>query len=57
MGTAGLMPLGMVLVGPAVTLFGEKEFLIGASVFHVVVCLLVLLVPGVKDMKMPAKTA
>ena len=57
MGSAGLMPLGMVLVGPAVTLFGEKEFLIGASVFHVVVCLLVLLVPGVKDMKMPVKTA
>ena len=57
MGSAGLMPLGMVLVGPAVTLFGEKEFLIGASVFHLVICLLVLLVPGVKDMKMPAKTA
>ena len=57
MGSAGLMPLGMVLVGPAVTLFGEKEFLIGASVFHLVVCLLVLRVPGVKDMKMPAKTA
>ena len=57
MGSAGLMPLGMVLVGPAVTLFGEKEFLIGASVFHLVVCLLVLRVPGVKDMKMPVKTA
>ena len=57
MGSAGLMPLGMVLVGPAVTLFGEKEFLIGASVFHLIVCLLVLLVPGVKDMKMPVKTA
>ena len=57
MGSAGLMPLGMVLVGPAVTLFGETEFLIGASVFHLVVCLLVLRVPGVKDMKMPVKTA
>ena len=57
MGSAGLMPLGMVLVGPAVTLFGEKEFLIGASVFHLVVCLLVLRVPGVKEMKMPVKTA
>ncbi len=55
MGSVGLMPLGMVLVGPAVTLFGERELLIGASVFHVIVCLLVLTVPGVKDMKMPEK--
>ena len=55
MGTVGLMPLGMALVGPAVNLFGEKPLLIGASIFHVVVCLLVLLVPGVRDMKMPEK--
>ncbi|MEI7697244.1 MAG: MFS transporter [Actinomycetes bacterium] len=55
MGTAGLMPLGMALVGPAVNLFGEKPLLIGASIFHIIICLLVLLVPGVKDMKMPAK--
>jgi hypothetical protein len=57
MGSVGLMPLGMALVGPAVTLFGEKELLIGASIFHVVVCVLVLFVPGVKDFKMPAKKA
>ena len=55
MGTAGLMPLGMALVGPAVNLFGERPLLIGASIFHVIVCLLVLLVPGVRDMKMPHK--
>lgn len=55
MGSVGLMPLGMALVGPAVTLFGEKELLIGASVFHVIVCLLVLKVPGVKDLRMPEK--
>ncbi len=55
MGSAGLMPLGMALVGPAVTLFGEKELLIGASIFHVIVDFLVLTVPGVKDMKMPEK--
>ena len=54
MGTTGLMPLGMALVGPAVAFFGEKELLIGASIFHVIVCALVLLVPGVKDMKAPA---
>ena len=55
MGTWGLMPVGMALVGPAVSFFGEKPLLIGASVFHVIICLLVLRVPGVRDMKMPAK--
>ena len=55
MGSVGLMPLGMALVGPAVNLFGEKPLLIGASIFHVIICLLVLLVPGVKDMGMPQK--
>ena len=54
MGSSGLMPLGMALVGPAVAIFGEKELLIGASVFHIIICLLVLMVPGVKDMKAPA---
>ncbi|MFZ4064657.1 MAG: MFS transporter [Candidatus Nanopelagicaceae bacterium] len=57
MGSVGLMPLGMALVGPAVTFFGEKELLIGASIFHVLVCGLVLLVPGVKDMKMPVDSS
>jgi hypothetical protein len=45
----------MALIGPAVTLFGEKELLIGASVFHILIGLAVLRVPGVKDMKMPKK--
>jgi MFS family permease len=54
MGTSGLMPLGMALVGPAIALFGERELLIGASIFHVFICVLVLMVPGVKDMKAPA---
>ena len=57
MGSVGLMPLGMALVGPAVAFFGEKELLIGASIFHVLVCALVLLVPGVKDMKMPVDSS
>ena len=55
MGSAGLMPLGMALIGPAVTLFGEKELLIGASIFHVLISFAILGVPGVKDMKMPKK--
>jgi len=55
MGSAGLMPIGMALIGPAVALFGEKELLIGASIFHVLICFAILRVPGVKDMKMPNK--
>ena len=55
MGSAGLMPLGMALVGPAVSFFGEKQLLIGASIFHVIICLGVLRIPGVKDFITPAK--
>jgi MFS family permease len=54
MGSTGLMPIGMALVGPAVALFGEKELLIGASIFHLVACVAILWIPGVKDMKMPS---
>ena len=53
MGSTGLMPIGMALIGPAVALFGERELLIGASIFHLIACLAILRVPGVKDMKMP----
>lgn len=55
MGSVGLLPLGMALVGPAVSLVGEKNLLIGASIFHVVICIAVLFVPGVIDLKMPKK--
>ena len=55
MGSAGLMPVGMALIGPAVAMFGEKELLIGASIFHVLFSFVILRVPGVKDMKMPKK--
>jgi hypothetical protein len=51
MGTWGLMPLGMALVGPMVSLFGERELLIGVAIFHLFICAVVLLVPGVKEMK------
>ena len=54
MGSSALMPVGMFLIGPAVALFGEKELLIGSSIFHVVFCLFFLRVTGVKDFKMPA---
>ena len=51
MGSVGLMPLGMALAGPMVSLFGERELLIGVAIFHLVICAVVLLVPGVKEMK------
>jgi MFS family permease len=51
MGSLGLMPLGMALAGPMVDLFGERELLIGVAVFHLFICAVVLVVPGVKEMK------
>ena len=51
MGSLGLMPLGMALAGPLVNIFGERELLIGVAVFHLLVCAVVLFVPGVKEMK------
>lgn len=54
-GSGGLMPLGMALVGPVIVLMGEKPFLISAIVFHVLICYLVLLVPGVAEMRDPRR--
>lgn len=51
MGTFALMPLGMALVGPMVNIFGEREMLVGVAVFHLLICAVVLFVPGVKQMK------
>ena len=56
MGSVGLMPIGMALVGPVTNVFGERPFLIGAIVFHLLVCGLVLLVPGVIDLHTPKKS-
>ena len=56
-GSGGLMPVGMALVGPAVILFGERNFLLGAIVFHLVICYLVLLVPGVKELRRPVNSS
>jgi MFS family permease len=56
-GSGGLMPLGMALVGPVIALMGEKPFLISAIVFHVLICYLVLLVPGVAEMRDPRRSS
>jgi MFS family permease len=53
MGSFGLFPVGMALAGPLSNFFGEHQFLIGVAIFHLAVCGLTLLVPGVKDMKSP----
>jgi MFS family permease len=55
MGSVGLMPLGMALVGPITHTFGEQRFLIAAVIFHLIISGLVLLVPGVIDLRSPPK--
>lgn len=55
MGTVGLMPIGLALVGPVTQAFGERNFLLAAIVFHLVTCGLVLLVPGVINLHTPTK--
>jgi MFS family permease len=55
-GSGGLMPIGMALVGPAVVLFGERNLLLFAIAFHLLICYLVLLVPGVKELRDPRRT-
>lgn len=57
MGSVGLMPLGMALVGPITKVFGERQFLVASVIFHLVVCGLVLLVPGVKDLRTPSRNS
>jgi hypothetical protein len=54
MGSAGLMPIGIVNWSSGNSLW-EKELLIGASIFHILIGFVILRVPGVKDMKMPKK--
>ena len=56
-GSVGLMPLGMALTGPTVSLMGEKPFLIFAGIFHLVVNVIVYRVPGVKEMKTPVNSS
>jgi hypothetical protein len=53
MGSTALIPLGMVLVGPAAEFFGETPMLIAVSIMHVLISLSVLKVTGVRDLKMP----
>ena len=56
-GSAGLMPAGMALVGPVTAIFGERNFLIFAAIFHIIVNIIVLQVPGVRDMRTPRNSS
>ena len=56
-GSAGLMPLGMALVGPLTDLFGERNFLIFAAAFHLLVNYVVYKVPGVKELATPKNSS
>lgn len=55
-GTVGLMPIGLALVGPVTRALGERPFLIGAIIFHLLTCGLVLLIPGVINLHTPKKS-
>ncbi len=56
-GSAGMIPLGMALVGPVTQLMGERNFLIFAALFHILVNIVVYRVPGVKEMGTPANSS
>lgn len=56
-GSAGLMPLGMALVGPLTDLVGERNFLIFAAGFHLLINYLVYKVPGVKELATPCNSS
>ncbi|WP_431041215.1 MFS transporter [Streptomyces sp. P1-3] len=52
-----LLPLGLVLCGPAVDLLGRTTVLLVAAAVHVTAAALVLLVPGVRDFHQKAADA
>ena len=56
-GSAGLMPLGMALVGPLTNLFGERNFLIFAALFHLLVNIVAYRIPGVKELATPKNSS
>ena len=53
MGSLALMPIGMALAGPVTKLVGERPYLIGATVFHILLCFVMLAIPGAIYFKTP----
>jgi MFS family permease len=54
MASLSLLPVGMALTGPAVTLVGIRTVLLVAAAVNVVGTVAVLFVPGVKELRTPA---
>ena len=53
MGSLALLPIGMALAGPVTKVVGERPYLIGATVFHIVLCFVMLAIPGALYFKAP----
>jgi hypothetical protein len=53
MASFGLMPLGLAMTEPIVALVGERAVLTGTIVVLVVITVVVLRVPGAKDLASP----
>ena len=53
MGSLGLSPVGMALVGPITMFTGERNFILFSIAFHLFICAITLLVPGVAKLKNP----
>ena len=53
MGSLGLSPIGIALVGPVTALTGERSFILFSIAFHLFICAITLLVPGVAKLKTP----
>ena len=53
MGSLGLSPIGMALVGPVTAITGERNFILFSICFHLFICAITLLVPGVSELKVP----
>ena len=54
MGSLGLAPVGMALVGPVTSITGERNFILFSIAFHLFICAITLLVPGVAKLKNPS---
>ncbi|MGV1003226.1 MAG: hypothetical protein ACOYEV_00355 [Candidatus Nanopelagicales bacterium] len=57
MASYGLMPLGLAMTGPLVAAIGQTTVLAGAALSMLLLTLLVLRVPGVRDFREPRLSA
>ena len=57
LGSVALNPIGYALIGPIAAVIGTSETLLVAAILNVAVCLSVLLVPSVRNIRMTAPVA